>query len=73
MPQENVLAHITGTVWKVECKIGDDVRAGDILVILESMKMELPIEEPRDGRIAEILVGEGQAVVEGAPVLVLDV
>ncbi|HVI23307.1 MAG TPA: acetyl-CoA carboxylase biotin carboxyl carrier protein subunit, partial [Myxococcales bacterium] len=42
----DVPAHITGTVWKIEKKAGEAVSAGDILVILESMKMEMPVEAP---------------------------
>ena len=61
----DILAHITGTVWKIEVAVGDDVREDDVLVILESMKMEMPVETNRDGTVAEILVTEGQAVAEG--------
>ena len=39
-----VEAHITGTVWKIECEVGDDIEEGDTVVILESMKMEMPVE-----------------------------
>ena len=45
----DVEAHITGTVWKVECKVGQEVEEGDTLVILESMKMEMPVEAEDDG------------------------
>ena len=65
----NVEAHITGTVWKVECKVGDEVEEGDTLVILESMKMEMPVEAEEDGEVEEILITEGQAVTEGAPLM----
>ena len=68
----NVEAHITGTVWKVECKVGDDVAEGDTLVILESMKMEMPVEAEDDGTVKEIVVEEGQAVSEGDTLVVLD-
>ena len=61
----DILAHITGTVWKIEVAVGDEVREDDVLVILESMKMEMPVETNRDGTVAEILVVEGQAVAEG--------
>ena len=70
--QEKVVAHITGTVWKIECRTGDTVKEGDVLVILESMKMELPIEAPKAGRVAEVLVKEGQGVTEGDAVAVLE-
>lgn len=66
-----VLAHITGTVWKIEKKVGDAVQEGDVLVILESMKMEMPIEAPCDGTVTEIRVAEGQPVDEGAVVAIL--
>jgi acetyl-CoA carboxylase biotin carboxyl carrier protein len=68
----NVEAHITGTVWKVECKVGQEVEEGDTLVILESMKMEMPVEAEDDGTVKEIVVEEGQAVSEGDTLVVLD-
>ena len=68
----NVEAHITGTVWKVECKVGDDVAEGDTLVILESMKMEMPVEAEDDGKVAEIKCEEGQSVSEGDTLVVLE-
>lgn len=67
-----VLAHITGTVWKIEKQVGDRVAEGDVLVILESMKMEMPIEAPQGGTVKEIKVTEGQSVVEGAVVAVVE-
>ncbi|RMG11826.1 MAG: biotin/lipoyl-binding protein [Deltaproteobacteria bacterium] len=68
----NVEAHITGTVWKIEKKVGDEVEEGDVIVILESMKMEMPVEAPEAGKIAEIKVEEGQAVSEGDVLAVLE-
>jgi acetyl-CoA carboxylase biotin carboxyl carrier protein len=68
----DVEAHITGTVWKIECKVGDEVAEGDTLVILESMKMEMPVEAEDDGKVAEIVCEEGQAVSEGDTLVVLD-
>jgi acetyl-CoA carboxylase biotin carboxyl carrier protein len=67
-----VAAHITGTVWKVEVGIGDEVADGDTVVILESMKMEMPVEAEDDGRVAEIRCEEGQAVQEGDVLVVLE-
>ena len=67
----DVPAHITGTVWKIEKKAGDSVAAGDVLVILESMKMEMPVEAPEDGKVAEVRCKEGQAVSEGEVLVVL--
>ncbi len=68
----NVEAHITGTVWKVECEIGQEVEEGDTLVILESMKMEMPVEAEDDGKVSEISCSEGQSVSEGDTLVVLD-
>jgi len=66
-----VEAHITGTVWKIEVAVGDDVDEGDTVVILESMKMEMPVEAEDAGTVAEILCEEGQAVNEGDALVVL--
>ena len=68
----NVEAHITGTVWKIEVEVGDTVEEGDTVVILESMKMEMPVEAPASGTVSEIKVKEGQAVNEGAVLVLLD-
>jgi len=67
----DVPAHITGTVWKIEKKVGDAVAAGDILIILESMKMEMPIEAPEDGKVHEIRCKEAEAVSEGQVLVIL--
>jgi len=66
-----VEAHITGTVWKIEVAVGDDVDEGDTVVILESMKMEMPVEAEDAGTVTEILCEEGQAVNEGDALVVL--
>jgi acetyl-CoA carboxylase biotin carboxyl carrier protein len=60
-----VCAHITGTVWKIQVAVGDQVEAEQPLVILESMKMEMPVEAPESGQVSRIAVSEGQAVEEG--------
>jgi acetyl-CoA carboxylase biotin carboxyl carrier protein len=67
----DVPAHITGTVWKIEVKVGQKVSAGDTLVILESMKMEMPVEAPGAGTVAEIRCKEAQPVNEGDVLVVL--
>ncbi len=71
MPTE-VEAQITGNVWKIEKAVGDDVAAEDIILILESMKMEIPVEAPVAGRLAEIRVSEGDNVAEGAVLAVIE-
>lgn len=68
----SVKAHITGTVWKIEVKPGDSVEADQVLVILESMKMEMPIEAPSAGKVVEVKVKETQSVNEGDLVIVLE-
>ncbi|MBE2250597.1 MAG: biotin/lipoyl-binding carrier protein [Myxococcus sp.] len=67
----DVTAHITGTVWKIECKVGQQVNAGDTLVILESMKMEMPVEATDPGVVKEIRCAEAQSVSEGDVLVVL--
>jgi acetyl-CoA carboxylase biotin carboxyl carrier protein len=66
-----VPAHITGVVWKIECTVGDQVAEGDVVVVLESMKMEMPVEVEGAGTITEIRCEEGQAVHEGDTLVVL--
>jgi len=68
----NVEAHITGTVWKVECRLGQEVEEGDTLVIIESMKMEMPVEAEDPGTVKEIKCEEGQSVSEGDTLVVLE-
>ena len=70
MPE--IEAHITGTVWKIEVEVGDTVEEGDAVVILESMKMEMPVEAEDPGVVKEILCSEGQSVSEGDPLVVLE-
>ena len=67
-----VEAHITGTVWKIEVEVGDSIDEGDTVVILEAMKMEMPVEAEDAGTVKQILVEEGQAVSEGDPLVVLE-
>jgi acetyl-CoA carboxylase biotin carboxyl carrier protein len=67
-----VEAHITGTVWRIEVEVGDSVDEGDAVVILESMKMEMPVEVEDPGVVKEILCREGQSVSEGDTLVVLE-
>jgi biotin carboxyl carrier protein len=67
-----VEAQITGNVFKVEKVVGDVVAEGDVLIILESMKMEIPVESPCAGRVAELRVEEGQNVEEGVVLAVIE-
>jgi acetyl-CoA carboxylase biotin carboxyl carrier protein len=58
-------AHITGTVWRIEVRPGDHVDPGQTLIVLESMKMEQPVEAEDEGTVRSVLVEEGQTVAEG--------
>lgn len=67
-----VEAHITGTVFKIETEVGAQVSQGDTLVVLESMKMEMPVESPVAGKVAEVRCEEGQSVEEDQVLVVID-
>ena len=67
-----IKASITGNVWKILVSVGDEVEEDDEVVILESMKMEIPIESIDDGKVIEIRTKEGAAVKEGEVLLFLD-
>lgn len=67
-----VKAHITGTVWKIEVQVGATVGEGDTVVILESMKMEMPVEAPAAGTVREIKIKEGEPVDEGRTLLIIE-
>jgi acetyl-CoA carboxylase biotin carboxyl carrier protein len=67
-----VKAELVGNVWKIEAKPGDQVEEDDILLILESMKMEIPVVAPVAGTVKEILVEEAQVVKEGQVLAVIE-
>ncbi len=67
----DVCAHITGTVWKIEVQQGQAVDLGQTLVVLESMKMEMPVEAEHTGTVQTIHVQEGEAVQEGQALLTI--
>ncbi|UZN04091.1 urea carboxylase [Cellulomonas sp. S1-8] len=75
LPDGHVLvaAPMVGSVWRVAAVVGADVRAGDLLVALEAMKLELPVASPADGRVVRVLVEPGQHVAPGAPLAILEV
>jgi acetyl-CoA carboxylase biotin carboxyl carrier protein len=68
----DVKAHITGTVWKIEVILGAKVAEGDTVIILESMKMEMPVEAPVGGTVREIKITEGQAVNEDQVLAIIE-
>ncbi|MCF8465847.1 MAG: acetyl-CoA carboxylase biotin carboxyl carrier protein subunit [Sneathiella sp.] len=69
----DVIAEVAGKVWKVEAEIGEALEEDDPVIILESMKMEIPVGAPEDGTLKEILVGEGDAVAEDQVIARLEV
>ncbi|MYD43039.1 MAG: biotin/lipoyl-binding carrier protein [Gammaproteobacteria bacterium] len=72
MAKHNVESEVTGSVWKVQVEVGDAVSEGDVLLILESMKMEIPVESPTDGTVAELRVEPEEAVQEDQVVAVIE-
>ena len=73
MAKMEVESEVTGNVWKILVEEGSMVTSGDVGMILESMKMEIPVEAPADGTIAELLVQEEVQVEEDQVVAVIDV
>jgi biotin carboxyl carrier protein len=73
MAEIEVKSEIAGSVWKVVAEPGAEVEEDQPLVILESMKMEIPISAPEAGVVKRVALGEGDAVVEGQLVVVLEV
>lgn len=69
---EDVKAHITGVVFQVSTKPGDAVAAGDPVIVLESMKMEIPVLAEHAGTVTAVRVGEGDVVQEGDVLLTID-
>ncbi|MBL4907092.1 MAG: biotin/lipoyl-binding protein [Sneathiella sp.] len=69
----NIESEIAGKVWKVEAEIGNALEEEEAIIILESMKMEIPIDAPEDGTLVEILVSEGDPVKEGQIVAKMEV
>lgn len=68
----NVKSEIAGNVWKIQTRPGDQIEADGEIMILESMKMEIPVLSPKAGTIKEIRVAEGEAIGEGQLVAILD-
>ena len=66
-----IISEITGTVWKLEVQPGQTVAAGDNLLIVESMKMEIPVTSESAGRVDQIFVAEGDLVEDGQVLMTL--
>jgi acetyl-CoA carboxylase biotin carboxyl carrier protein len=72
MAKIEIKSEITGTVWQVKSKPGDKVESGDTLIVIESMKMEIPVITEDGGTVVEILVKEKDPVAEGQVVAILE-
>jgi acetyl-CoA carboxylase biotin carboxyl carrier protein len=72
MTTQTIRSEITGTVWKIVVQAGDALEADDTIMILESMKMEIPVVAPEAGRVVELLVAESAPVREGQEVAVFE-
>ena len=72
MARIEVKSEITGTVWQVKSSVGDTVESGDTLIVIESMKMEIPVITEDAGVVKEILVKEKDPVAEGQVVAILE-
>ncbi len=72
MKSITVNADVAGSVWKIEVAVGDTVEADQDLVILESMKMEIPASAPQGGMVRKILVEQGEAIAEGQGLLIIE-
>ena len=72
MAKIEVTSEVTGNVWKVQAKVGDVLASEDVIMILESMKMEIPIESPVAGTLVELLVAEEDSVDEDQIVAVIE-
>ena len=68
---KKIVSPMAGTVWKIVKAVGDSVDFGDTVAILESMKMEIPVEADAAGKVVKLLVAEGDVVDEGTPLIQL--
>ena len=72
MARVEILSEVTGNVWKIEAGVGDRLQEDDAILILESMKMEIPVEAGRSGTLVELLVKEKDPVEEDQVLAILD-
>ncbi len=72
MAQIEVLSEVTGKVWKIECPVGTKVQEDDSIMIIESMKMEIPVIATDSGNVVKLLVAEGDAVEDGQVVAIVE-
>lgn len=73
MATVKLVSEVPGTVWKIEARVGDTIADGDVVLILESMKMEIPVQASQAGKVTAILVAEGDFVGDGDAVADIEV
>jgi acetyl-CoA carboxylase biotin carboxyl carrier protein len=71
MPDIKITSDLNGSVWKIEVAVGARVAEGDTIILIESMKMEIPVSAPRAGTVKAIFVKEEQQVAEGETLAIL--
>ncbi|MCE2691756.1 MAG: biotin/lipoyl-binding carrier protein [Rubrivivax sp.] len=71
MPTTQLLSEVTGSVWEISAQPGQQLAPGDTVMVLESMKMEIPVLCEDGGTVVEILVAQGEAVAEGQPLVMV--
>ncbi len=72
MASDTIHSEITGSVWKIQAQPGDVLEADGTIMVLESMKMEIPVMAPDGGRLVKLLVAEGESVKEGQELAVVE-
>ncbi|WP_210492928.1 biotin/lipoyl-binding carrier protein [Microvirga antarctica] len=72
MAKIDVSSEMTGSIWKILVQVGQDVEEGDTLILIEAMKMEIPVAASDSGKVCEILVAEGDMVADGDVVVRLE-
>jgi acetyl-CoA carboxylase biotin carboxyl carrier protein len=72
MARVEITSEVTGNVWKIQAKVGDQLAEEDVIMILESMKMEIPIEASSAGKLVELLVKEEESVNEDQVVAIIE-
>ena len=72
MAVTKIATDVAGNVWKIVAKVGDQLAEDDTIIVMESMKMEIPVTSPKDGVLKELLVEEGEAISEGEVVATVE-
>ena len=73
MAQMELMSEVTGSVWKILMEVGTSVDADEPILLIESMKMEIPLVSEKPGKVIEIMVAEGDPVTEGQVIAKIEV